>query len=167
MLGSGESGFDAQYWQGYALALACALIWSGYSVASRLVARVPTDAVGWFCGATAVLGLICHLLWEVTLWPQGFTQWSAVLGLGLGPAGIAFFTWDHGVKHGDLRLLGVLAYGAPLISTLLLVISGFAQASLSLLLASLLIVGGALVAGVLSGWLARRRGVCHPAPGQK
>jgi drug/metabolite transporter (DMT)-like permease len=128
---------------------------------------VPTDAVGWFCGATALLGLICHLLWEAPVWPQTLTQWSAVLGLGLGPVGIAFFTWDHGVKHGDLRLLGVLAYGAPLISTLLLVLSGFAQASLSLLLASLLIVGGALVAGVMPGWLQRRGVVCRLEQGQK
>jgi drug/metabolite transporter (DMT)-like permease len=167
LLGEGDTGFEAKYWQGYALALACALIWSGYSVASRLVARVPTDAVGWFCGATALLGLICHLLWEAPVWPQTLTQWSAVLGLGLGPVGIAFFTWDHGVKHGDLRLLGVLAYGAPLISTLLLVLSGFAQASLSLLLASLLIVGGALVAGVMPGWLQRRGVVCRLEQGQK
>jgi len=156
LLGKGEAGFEVQYWPGYLLALACALIWSGYSVASRLVARVPTDAVGWFCGATALLGLVCHLLWETPVWPANLTQWSAVAGLGLGPVGIAFFTWDHGVKHGDLRLLGVLAYGAPLVSTLLLVLSGFAQASLWLLLASLLIVGGALVAGVLPGWLEPR-----------
>ncbi|UTW13408.1 aromatic amino acid exporter YddG [Marinobacterium rhizophilum] len=167
LLGSGDSGFEAQYWQGYVLALGCALIWSGYSVASRLVAGVPTAAVGWFCGATALLGLVCHLLWEVTVWPEGFMQWSAVVGLGLGPVGIAFFTWDYGVKHGDLRLLGVLAYGAPLVSTLLLVISGFAEPSLALLLASLLIVGGALVAGVLPGWLARRERLGAEIQGQK
>jgi hypothetical protein len=66
-----------------------------------------------------------------------------------------------------LRLLGVLAYEAPLITALLLVLGGFAPASLSLLLASLLIVGGALVAAVLPGWQTRRRGLCRRAPGQK
>jgi hypothetical protein len=40
--------------------------------------------------------------------------------LGLGPVGIAFFTWDIGMKQGNLPLLGVLSYAAPLISTLLL-----------------------------------------------
>ncbi|MFC6672810.1 DMT family transporter [Marinobacterium aestuariivivens] len=152
LLDRGDSGFETQYLAGYALALGCALIWSTYSVASRLVASVPTDAVGWFCGATALAGLVCHLLWEAWIWPQQALQWVGILGLGLGPVGIAFFTWDHGVKHGDLRLLGVLAYGAPLVSTVLLVLAGFAEPGWALMLASLLIVGGALVAGV-GPWL--------------
>jgi len=147
LIGGGEGGFDAGYWPGYVLALGCALIWSTYSVASRLVVSVPTDAVGWFCGLTALLGLGCSLIWESWTWPAGI-QWFGVIGLGLGPVGVAFFTWDHGTKKGDLRLLGVLAYGAPLISTLLLVLCGFAQASWGLALASLLIVGGALLAAI-------------------
>jgi drug/metabolite transporter (DMT)-like permease len=48
--------FEAQYWLGYLAAGACALTWSGYSVLSRRVGDVPTDAVGGFCGATALLG---------------------------------------------------------------------------------------------------------------
>ncbi|NVK44546.1 MAG: EamA family transporter [Oceanospirillaceae bacterium] len=156
LIGGGEGGFEARYWPGYALALGCALIWSTYSVASRLVASVPTDAVGWFCGVTALLGLGCSLLWETWTWPVGM-QWLGVVGLGLGPVGIAFFTWDQGTKRGDLRLLGVLAYGAPLISTLLLVVCGFAQPSWGLALSSLLIVGGALLAAI--GPRMRRRPV--------
>jgi drug/metabolite transporter (DMT)-like permease len=60
--------------------------------------------------------------------------------------GAAFYLWDRGVKHGDIRLLGVLSYAAPVLSTLLLVIVGFTEASLSLGIATLLIVGGALLA---------------------
>lgn len=122
-----KAGFSAEYTQGYLLALACALIWSSYSVLSRLVKQVSTDAVGWFCAATAVLAWICHLLWEATVWPATMLQWLGVIGLGLGPVGLAFFTWDYGVKHGNLPLLGVLAYAAPLISTLLLVATGLAE----------------------------------------
>ncbi|GGO85500.1 membrane protein [Marinobacterium nitratireducens] len=155
LIGGGADGFDARYWPGYALALGCALIWSGYSVSSRLVSSVPTDAVGWFCGATSLLGLVCSLLWETWIWPQGI-QWLGVVGLGLGPVGVAFFTWDLGTKRGDLRLLGVLAYGAPLVSTLLLVLFGFTPASWGLALSSLLIVGGALLAA-LGPRLLRRR----------
>ncbi len=40
---------------GYGAAFACAIIWAAYSVLSRLLAHVPTEAVGAFCGATAVL----------------------------------------------------------------------------------------------------------------
>ncbi|WP_275097152.1 DMT family transporter [Sedimenticola hydrogenitrophicus] len=147
LVGGGGSGFNPDYLAGYLLALACALIWSGYSVLSRLLRRVPTDAVGWFCAATAVLALLLHLAWETTVWPQGGGQWIGMVGLGLGPVGIAFFAWDHGIKHGDLQLLGVLAYAAPLISTLLLLITGEASPSWTLLLACLAIVAGSLMAG--------------------
>jgi len=66
-----------------------------------------------YCAATAALALVCHLLFETTTWPAGW-QWAAVVALGLGPVGAAFYTWDYGVKHGDIQTLGVLAYGAPL-----------------------------------------------------
>lgn len=138
----GSFSFDTQYTAGYAAALACALIWSTYSVASRFFGEIPTNAVGGFCGATAVLALICHVLVEQTVWPVG-TQWLAVFALGLGPVGAAFFTWDIGVKQGNIKLLGVFSYAAPLLSTILLVVFGLAPASWLIAIACLLIVGGA------------------------
>ncbi len=142
-----DSGFDSQYINGYALALSCAVIWSGYSVLSRLISQVSTDTVAWFCAATSLLALACHLNFETTVWPEKPSQWMGIIGLGIGPVGIAFFTWDYGIKHGNLQLLGVLAYAAPLISTLLLVTAGLADASWTLALASLTIVSGSLHAG--------------------
>jgi len=147
LVGQNASGFQSHYVQGYLLALLCALIWSSYSVLSRLVKSVPTDAVGWFCAVTSVLALICHLIWEQTVWPHTLLQWVGVLGLGLGPVGIAFFTWDYGVKHGNIQLLGTLAYSAPLISVVLLLMAGEAEPSTAILYASLAIVGGSFIAG--------------------
>ena len=137
---------DARFATGYLAACACALIWSSYSVLSRLAARVPSRAVGGFCGATAALAWLCHLAWETAAWPAGLGAWLAVAGLGLGPVGLAFFTWDIGMKHGDIRVLGVAAYGAPLLSTLLLIAAGLAPAHWSILAASILIVGGGVLA---------------------
>ncbi len=148
LIGRESAEFNSEYLYGYLLALACALIWSGYSVASRLLKTVPTDAVGWFCAVTALLAAACHLMWEETVWPLGTRQWIGILGLGLGPVGIAFFTWDYGVKHGNLQLLGVLAYAAPLISVLLLLIAGEGQPGWGLAWACLAIVGGSAIAGI-------------------
>jgi len=128
------------------MAGACALTWSAYSVVNRRFRAVPTDTVGGFCAVTAVLALLCHLAFETTVWPADAGEWLAVLGLGLMPVGAAFFAWDHGTKHGDIQVLGALAYAAPLISTVLLVAFGKGQATLSLGLGCLLIVGGAVVA---------------------
>ncbi len=143
---AGGLSVRAEYLFGYAMALLCALIWSGYSVTSRSFARIPTDVVTGFCIATAILSAFCHLMFEATVWPVGAMQWLAVLGLGIGPLGIAFFTWDYGVKNGDIQVLGAASYAAPVLSTLVLITTGFAQPGWRIGLACLLVTGGALLA---------------------
>jgi drug/metabolite transporter (DMT)-like permease len=145
LVGGGAGGIELKYAAGYMAALAAALTWSTYSVLSRRVREVPTDAVGAFCGATAVLALIAHLLFERTYVPQG-GEWLALLVLGFGPVGAAFYLWDYGVKRGDIKALGALSYMTPLLSTLLLVLFGHAEPSVRLGLACPLIVGGAVLA---------------------
>ena len=140
------AAIDPRVLSGYALALACAFVWSSYSVLSRKLKTAPTEAVAGFCVATAALAALCHFAFETNVAPAGAAQWAASVGLGLGPVGLAFYVWDFGVKHGDIRLLGVAAYAAPVLSTLILVAAGFAPATLSLGAACALIVGGAVVA---------------------
>jgi drug/metabolite transporter (DMT)-like permease len=137
--------FDARYTTGYLAALVCALTWSSYSLLSRRFGAIPTNAVGGFCGVTAVLAWICHLVFESTIMPVRW-EWFAILSLGLGPVGLAFFTWDYGVKHGNIKVLGALSYAAPLLSTILLIACGLAEATWSVWVACLLIVGGAMLA---------------------
>jgi drug/metabolite transporter (DMT)-like permease len=143
---AGGPAFSSANLPGYLLALGCAFIWSGYSVLSRRFKAVPTDAVVGFCAATALLALPFHLLLENSVAPARLTEWLAIIGLGLGPVGAAFYAWDHGVKHGDIRLLGVISYATPVLSTLILVLAGFAAPTAGLALACVLIVGGALLA---------------------
>jgi drug/metabolite transporter (DMT)-like permease len=131
---------------GYALALGCAFVWSSYSVLSRFLKAAPTEAVAGFCIVTAALAAACHAALETTVYPANATQAAAIAGLGLGPVGLAFYVWDYGVKNGDIRLLGVAAYAAPVLSTLILVAAGFASATPSLGFACAAIVGGAVVA---------------------
>lgn len=146
----GPSGFSGDHAVGYGVALLAAFTWAGYSILSRRLAHVPSDAVGGFVGATALLAALAHLaLAQLGLeaWvAPGPANWLAIAALGLGPVGLAFFVWDHGVKHGDVALLGALSYGAPLVSTLILVALGTAPATPTLAAACLLIVGGAALA---------------------
>ncbi|MGJ3261147.1 MAG: aromatic amino acid exporter YddG [Rhodospirillales bacterium] len=153
--GRGLSGFKSEFSLGYAMAVLCALTWSTYSVTNRRFARVPTDTVGGFCAATAVLATLCHMAFEQTVWPADAIEWLGVIGLGLGPVGAAFFTWDYGTKHGDIQVLGALSYAAPLISTVLLIIFGKGEATWVVAAGCILIVGGALLA---SKELLKRRG---------
>jgi drug/metabolite transporter (DMT)-like permease len=111
-----------QFIGGYSAAFCAAFVWAGYSVLSRRFASVPSAAVAGFCLVTAVLAL------------------------GIGPVGLAFYVWDIGVKRGDIKLLGVASYAAPILSTLALVVAGYAEPRATLWLAALLIAGGGLLA---------------------
>ena len=142
----GGAAFDAADLPGLGLAFLCAITWAVYSVASRAFGEVPTAAVVVYCLATAALSGAAHLAFERTLWPTGARGWAAVVALGLGPVGLAFFTWDIGMKKGDIQMLGVAAYAAPLLSTLALIAAGKAVATPALLLAAGLITGGAVLA---------------------
>jgi drug/metabolite transporter (DMT)-like permease len=123
-LGAGAT--DARATLGFALAFGCALVWSSYSVASRLFATVPSESIAVSCLLTSGLAFICSRLFEQWTWPDGIVAWLALLGLGLGQVGAAFLLWDIGMKNGDVSLLGVLSYASPIIATVLLVALGLA-----------------------------------------
>jgi len=131
---------------GLALGFLCALTWAAYSVLSRRLGDVPTESVTIYCLGTALLSLPAHLALETTVWPQGMLGWLAVLALGIGPVGAAFFTWDIGMKRGDIQFLGVASYAAPLLSTLALVLAGITAPSWTILIAAVLIASGAALA---------------------
>ena len=154
LLGRG-AGFAAGTWFGLACALAAAVVWALYSVLSKRLAAVPTDAVAGFCLASAGLATAAHLALETSVMPDGRQALAALL-LGLGPVGAAFFLWDRGMKAGDPRLLGSLAYSVPVASTLLLVAAGEAAWEPRLLWAVALVAGG--------GWLAARAQPPEGAP---
>jgi drug/metabolite transporter (DMT)-like permease len=138
--------FDPAYAAGYGAALLAAVIWGAYSVLSRRVADVPSDAITGFCLATALLATLVHFLVEPTVWPAAPAQWLAVIALGLGPVGFAFYVWDIGVKHGDIQVVGAVAYATPLLSTGLLVVAGYAALTAVLAVAALLVTTGAVIA---------------------
>ncbi|MBI1417373.1 MAG: EamA family transporter [Limimaricola sp.] len=146
-----RTGFGGAALPGYGLAFLCALTWSSYSVISRRLGRVPTAAVAVFCLGTAALSALLHVAVEPTVWPTTSAGWFAVIALGLGPVGLAFYVWDIGVKKGDIQLLGVASYAAPLLSTLVLIGAGIAPATPRLLVAAALITGGAAVAARATG----------------
>lgn len=147
--------FKSEYTLGYLCALGGALTWATYSVLSRRVSQVPSDAITGFCLVTAVLAALCHLLLEQTVWPDSLWEWGAILALGLGPVGLAFYVWDIGVKHGDIQVLGAASYAAPLLSTSILIATGYAAYGHNVLIACLLITAGAVIAAKDMIW--RRR----------
>jgi drug/metabolite transporter (DMT)-like permease len=150
--GNSGGGFAPGQIPGLAAAFVAAFVWAAYSVMSRKLKAVPTDAVAGFCLATAALAALVHGLVETTIWPETATQWPAIVALGIGPVGAAFFTWDIGMKRGDIRVLGAASYATPLLSTSFLILAGFAKPTATIAIAAILIAGGGLIAAKDMVW---------------
>jgi drug/metabolite transporter (DMT)-like permease len=146
LAGNIGSGFAPGQIPGLIAAFVAAFVWAAYSVMSRWLKSVPTDAVAGFCLATALLATLVHGMVEVTVWPETTAQWLAIIALGVGPVGAAFYAWDIGMKRGDIRVLGAASYATPLLSTAFLILAGFAKPSAAIAIAAVLIAGGGLVA---------------------
>lgn len=159
--GRAELGFAQSDLPGYLAAFIAAFVWAIYSVASRRFSGVPSDAVVGFCLVTALLAALCHLLFETTVWPRDAAEWGAVIALGVGPVGLAFYVWDIGVKRGDIRVLGAASYAAPVLSTLALIAGGYAEPRWTLWLAAALIAIGGLIAA--KDMFMRRKASPHSA----
>lgn len=138
---------SASHLPGYLAAITAAVVWAAYSVLNRRHAQVPSAAITVACVGVAVLGALAHLAIETPVVPTPL-QWGALLLMGIGPTGAAFWLWDTGTKRGDIALLGSLSYLAPLLSTALLVLSGRVQPHPVQAMALALLLAGA--------WLSTR-----------
>lgn len=142
----GRGGGGASETLGFALAFACALVWSSYSVASRLLAELPSESIALPCLATSALAFACTALFETWVPPPDLLSWLALTALGAGPVGAAFVLWDVGMKKGNVPLLGVLSYAALILSTAFLVLFRLAEPTWSLAIACAMIVLAAAIA---------------------
>ncbi len=145
ILGQSSSLVEANNYIGYFLAFLCALVWSSYSVVNRRFSDVPSEIIGGVCGLVALVALPVHLFTEITVRPNLIQSFYIIL-LGIGPTGLAFFAWDYATKRGNLQIIGVLSYFAPLFSTLLLIAAGWTEPRWTIIVAALLTIGGAVVA---------------------
>jgi drug/metabolite transporter (DMT)-like permease len=148
LITGGKLSFDSQYILGYGCALTAAFVWSSFSLASRRFAG-PSAVVSLYCLASGALSLLAHFLLERSYIPSG-SQWLWLIALGLGPMGLAFFTWDAALKRGDSRVIGSLSYLTPLLSTVLLVAFGLGAFNMLSAVAMMLIIMGAILGAMAS-----------------
>jgi drug/metabolite transporter (DMT)-like permease len=150
VLSGGKFSLDLAHLPGYLLAVCTAFVWASYSLLTKRVRPFPTGAVGGFCLASGLLSLGLHGLMRLAHADQpgpaiSPRDWLFMVLLGLGPMGIAFYSWDAAMKRGDPRVIGALAYLTPLLSTLLLVLAGGGRFTPLAGCAMGLIVAGAVV----------------------
>jgi drug/metabolite transporter (DMT)-like permease len=141
---AGSAGAPARWEWGYAFALGAALVWSTYSLALKRQAQGSTADVGLACIVSGLFALAAHALLEPAATLSSATL-ARVIALGVGPMGAAFYLWGYALRHGDPRVIGVLANATPLLSTLLLVAQGSGAITPALMLAALLVSGASLL----------------------
>jgi len=118
------------------------LIWSGYSYFQSHSNNSPDD-IGWLSIAVACLSLLVHVQFETSNWQFNNAQLLAVVLLGIGPVGGAFYLWDISLKKGNKKLLASLSYCTPLISAIVLSIAGLNYWSANILISlAFILVGG-------------------------
>ena len=149
--------FQSTYLPGYLLGGTAAFLWATYSLLTKRVGGFPNAAIGGFCFVSGMLSLLVHVFLEE---PYALTLGDVpfLLALGVGPMGGAFFLWDGALRLGDPRIIGALAYLTPLLSTLLLILSGRGTFTL--------VSGGAMVCilgGAFLGTWGSRKGEKSPA----
>ncbi|MBA3708597.1 MAG: DMT family transporter [Planctomycetes bacterium] len=143
-----SSGSGSSPVLGYAICATGAVLWSCYCLYTKRLAAFPSSAVGGFCLSSGILLLAAHACFAPVIEPlRGLSarDWQLLVLCGLGPMGLAYFTWDAAMKRGDPRVIGSLAFFTPLISTLILAVVGGHRIGWPVLVALALIVGGAVI----------------------
>lgn len=103
-------------WLGYGLAFISAVLWAAYSLLAKQYSGVRSASVGLFC---LVSGAACLLMYRTgAQWPAltPSEAW-AILYMGLGPMGGAFYLWDYAMKKANHEQVAVLSYATPVLST--------------------------------------------------
>lgn len=144
-IGVAPISFTPTVWFGFAFAAGSAMTWACYSLLTRRVAPFSSWAIGAFALSSGALALACHAAFETPASVRDGDAWRLLL-LGLGPMGLAFYFWDFAMKRGDPRVIGVLAYATPILSTALLVAITGRPLTPALAAATLLVVAAAAIA---------------------
>ncbi len=135
--------FDARYLPGYALALGCGLIWSGFSVAlSRL--RPTRDYMPAFTILAALCSTVVYILDMPGRLPAPSALASAVY-LGLVPLGLSFTLWNRAVTTGNMTIIGYLSYLTPPLAVLLAALIRGADVTGHAVIGMIVILGAAFV----------------------
>jgi drug/metabolite transporter (DMT)-like permease len=111
-----EQLYDLNSLAGYGLAFVSAVVWAAYSLTSKRYSEVKSASVGLFC---IISGLVCLAMYRSSApWPTLTGNESlALLYMGVGPMGGAFYLWDFAMKKADHQTVAILSYATPVLST--------------------------------------------------
>jgi len=136
--------FDNQQWSygfsfnlGYMTVFAAAITWTCYNLYTKHKSYIIHEMMGIYCGVGAVFIVSLHFLFEPTVIPNK-TEIILLLSMGFFSQWFAYQAWDYAVKNTAPATLANLAYATPILSVILLTISGYGNFSMFLLVSCFL-----------------------------
>ena len=144
VLGWDNLDFGSQYIIGYMLALSCAVIWAFYSWYLSNNQSSSTE-MSWQCLGVAMGALVISMMTESWIFELSWSVILAIVLLGLGPVGGAFYLWDAGLKRGDKSFISSLSFSTPLLSAIFLSLFGYVMWSSSLVWSIALLIVAAVI----------------------
>lgn len=146
--------FNADHMLGYLYAFGGMLTWAGYVLFTQHHQKVPKEMTGIYCGAGALLCAIIHTQCEVWVTPT-LSETSLLVIAGLLSGMGAYYCWDYGSKQGNIQLLTVLSYFAPILSVFMLILTGQGHLTSRLGLACVLVCIASFISSVKNiSWLS-------------
>ena len=131
---------------GLFFALCAGFSWASYNVWQPRFVPPGPGRMAWYCFLAAAGSAALGAVRGVPLLPVA-DQWAGIVYIGLVPLGLAYQLWDFAARRGDLRVLGLLSYFIPPLSTLLLALVSGAPLGGGLLAGLALILTGCAWAG--------------------
>ena len=137
---------DNQQWSygfsynvGYMTVFTAAITWTCYNLYTKHKCNITHEMMGIYCGVGAVFIVTLHFLFEPTIMPNK-TEIILLLSMGFFSQWFAYQAWDYAVKNAAPATLANLAYATPILSVIMLTISGYANFNIFLLMSCLLII---------------------------
>jgi drug/metabolite transporter (DMT)-like permease len=129
---------------GHGWGIVSAVSWGLYSALSAKHPNVTPYSLGFiFLG----IGIVNFLIWALYLGaPLPSLQSFLICGAGAMLSMSGYILWDYGIKNGDARTIAFTSFLIPILSSLLLVLTGQAQFSIYSLLAFIVVIAGIAIA---------------------
>lgn len=134
---------------GHVFGLVAALTWSIFSAISARHPAIPSSALGLILLVGGIINLLVWMIGFGAPMPptHGFII-CLIASLVLMPG---YILWDYGIKYGNQRLMGFASFSIPILSALLLAITGQDQFSWYTLLGLVIVMTALAIAKFYPG----------------
>ena len=142
----GLESFEYRDLLGYLFAFIAANCWSIYSVKNKDYSNVPISNVIYNCLLSAIIALMLYLVKSPFAFPAiSLNQLFLILLLVLYPIGYCFFTWNYGIRFGDIRIISIFSYLSPILGSIWLILAGIQLFNWAIVISLAMIITSACI----------------------